>query len=128
MCAYTSLEAQLAIETPKKTAVTVLVDKEEIGSVGATGMGSLFFENTIAEIAALAGLESPLALRRVWPHRACFPPTCPPASTCVCFGIRNEERCIPCKGLVFNKVHQRERAEKAAPTMRVPNTWHTYAA
>lgn len=65
VCAYTSLEAQLAIETPKKTAVTVLVDKEEIGSVGATGMGSLFFENTIAEIAALAGLESPLALRRV---------------------------------------------------------------
>lgn len=65
VCAYTSLEAQLAIETPKKTAVTVLVDKEEIGSVGATGMGSLFFENTIAEIAALTGLESPLALRRV---------------------------------------------------------------
>ena len=65
VCAYTSFEAQLAIETPKKTAVTVLVDKEEIGSVGATGMGSLFFENTIAEIAALTGLESPLALRRV---------------------------------------------------------------
>ena len=65
VCAYTSLEAQLAIETPKKTAVTVLVDKEEIGSVGATGMGSLFFENTIAEIAALTGLESPLALRRI---------------------------------------------------------------
>lgn len=65
VCAYTSLEAQLAIETPKKTAVTVLVDKEEIGSVGATGMGSLFFENTIAEIAALAGAEGPLALRRI---------------------------------------------------------------
>ncbi len=65
VCAYTSLEAQLAIDTPKKTAVCVLVDKEEIGSVGATGMGSLFFENTIAEIAALAGAEGPLALRRI---------------------------------------------------------------
>ena len=43
----------------------MLVDKEEIGSVGATGMGSLFFENTIAEIAALAGAEGPLALRRI---------------------------------------------------------------
>ena len=43
----------------------MLVDKEEIGSVGATGMGSLFFENAIAEIAARTGLESPLALRRV---------------------------------------------------------------
>ena len=43
VCAYTSLEAQLALaEIPKTTAVTVLVDKEEIGSVGATGMGSLF--------------------------------------------------------------------------------------
>lgn len=65
VCAYTSLEAQLALaELPKTTAVTVLVDKEEIGSVGATGMGSLFFENTIAEILALAGAEGNLSLRR----------------------------------------------------------------
>ena len=64
VCAYTSLIAQLAIENPKRTAVTVLVDKEEIGSVGATGMESLFFENTIAEIMALAGESSPLRLRR----------------------------------------------------------------
>lgn len=65
VCAYTSLEAQLALaEIPKTTAVTVLVDKEEIGSVGATGMGSLFFENTIAEILVLAGAEGNLSLRR----------------------------------------------------------------
>lgn len=65
VCAYTSLEAQLALrETPKTTAVTVLVDKEEIGSVGATGMGSLFFENTIAEVLALAGYTGDLPLRR----------------------------------------------------------------
>lgn len=65
VCAYTSLEAQLALdEIPETTAVTVLVDKEEIGSVGATGMGSLFFENTIAEVLHLAGYKGELALRR----------------------------------------------------------------
>lgn len=65
VCAFTSLEAQLALtETPRTTAVCVLVDKEEIGSVGATGMGSLFFENTIAEILALTGAQGELPLRR----------------------------------------------------------------
>ena len=66
VCAYTSLVAQLALadEVPTKTAVTVLVDKEEIGSVGATGMKSLFFENVIAEVMALAGEEGALPLRR----------------------------------------------------------------
>lgn len=69
VCAYTSLAAQLALAepgapTPRRTAVTVLVDKEEIGSVGATGMESLFFENTIAEIMELAGEGGALPLRR----------------------------------------------------------------
>lgn len=64
VCAYTSLLAQLDIASVKRTAVCILVDKEEIGSVGATGMASSFFENTIAEILNLAGCDSPLALRR----------------------------------------------------------------
>lgn len=66
VCAYTSLVAQLALgdDIPSRTAVCVLVDKEEIGSVGATGMGSLFFENTIAEIMELAGEGGTLPLRR----------------------------------------------------------------
>ena len=66
VCAYTSLVAQLALagEVPERTAVTVLVDKEEIGSVGATGMASQFFENTIAEVMALAGEAGELPLRR----------------------------------------------------------------
>lgn len=66
VCAYTSLAAQLALgdDVPARTAVCVLVDKEEIGSVGASGMASMFFENTIAEIMPLAGEEGPLALRR----------------------------------------------------------------
>lgn len=64
VCAFTSLAAQLAIERPEKTALCVLVDKEEIGSVGATGMASQFFENTVAEIMALAGEGGSLELRR----------------------------------------------------------------
>ena len=63
-CAYTSLVAQLDEPEVKRTAVTLLVDKEEIGSVGATGMTSRFFENTMAEVLALAGKGGDLALRR----------------------------------------------------------------
>lgn len=64
VCAYTSLIAQLAVENPEHANVCILVDKEEIGSVGATGMTSRFFENTIAEVMSLAGEMNPLALRR----------------------------------------------------------------
>ena len=64
VCAFTSLYAQLAVENVKKTSCTLLVDKEEIGSVGATGMQSKFFENTVAEILELAGYKSALSLRR----------------------------------------------------------------
>ncbi|MDO4428262.1 MAG: aminopeptidase [Atopobiaceae bacterium] len=63
-CAYTSLVAQLDAEAPARTAVCLLVDKEEIGSVGATGMTSHFFEDTMAEVLELAGQSGPLALRR----------------------------------------------------------------
>ncbi len=64
VCAYTSLLAQLAVQDVKRTAVTILVDKEEIGSVGATGMESLFFENAVAEVMELAGEPGQLKLRR----------------------------------------------------------------
>lgn len=64
VCAYTSLEAQLSVETQPYTCCTLLVDKEEIGSVGATGMQSRFFENTVAEIMNCAGEYSELELRR----------------------------------------------------------------
>lgn len=63
-CAYPSLRAQLACEAPRRTAVTLLVDKEEIGSVGATGMTSAFFEDSMAEVLELAGEGGELALRR----------------------------------------------------------------
>ena len=64
VCAYPSLIAQLEASDLEKTGVCILVDKEEIGSVGATGMTSMFFENTIAEIMDLAGQASDLPLRR----------------------------------------------------------------
>ena len=64
VCAYTSLKAMLEIGQTERTACCILVDKEEIGSVGATGMQSKFFENTVAEVMNLAGEYSELNVRR----------------------------------------------------------------
>ncbi len=64
VCAYTSLVAALEVEKVKKTSICLLVDKEEIGSVGATGMQSNFFENTVAEIMDRCGKYSDISLRR----------------------------------------------------------------
>lgn len=65
VCAYTSLMAMLEVHNPDRTTVCLLVDKEEIGSVGATGMTSRFFENTMAELLNCMGIYSELKLRRV---------------------------------------------------------------
>lgn len=65
VCAYTSLEAFLEIENPKRTTSCILVDKEEIGSVGSSGMESHFYDNAIQEICLLLGNNSPAAVRRV---------------------------------------------------------------
>lgn len=104
VCAYTSLVAQLAIEDPARTAVCILVDKEEIGSVGATGMTSAFFENTMAEILNLMGKQGDLALRRCLANSsmlssdvsAAFDP-----SYASVFEPKNSAYCG--RGLVFNK-------------------------
>lgn len=64
VCAYTSLAAMLEAETQEKTLCCLLVDKEEIGSVGATGMQSAFFENTVAEVMNCMGVYSELMVRR----------------------------------------------------------------
>ena len=64
VCAFTSLFAMLDVENAKRTGCCLLVDKEEIGSVGATGMHSRFFENTVAELVALTEGESELKVRR----------------------------------------------------------------
>ena len=104
VCAYTSLAAMLNVEAPKRTSCCILVDKEEIGSVGATGMHSRFFENTVAEILALTGNYNDLRLRRTLQNSymlssdvsAAFDPNYPSVmekKNCAYFG----------KGLVLNK-------------------------
>ena len=64
VCAFTSLFAMLDTEPAERTSCCILVDKEEIGSVGATGMHSKFFENTVAELLNLMGEYSDLKVRR----------------------------------------------------------------
>ena len=105
VCAYPSFEAMLAKnETPEYTSVCLLVDKEEIGSVGATGMQSRFFENMTAEVMAAAGPYTELALRRALQNShvlssdvsAAFDPNYPSVmdkKNAAYFG----------KGMVFNK-------------------------
>lgn len=68
VCAYTSLAAMLEMDKLDKTACCLLVDKEEIGSVGATGMQSKFFENTVAELLNLNGDYNELKLKRCLAH------------------------------------------------------------
>ena len=64
VCAFTSLKAMLDVEAGKRTTCCLLVDKEEIGSVGATGMSGHFFENAVAELVANMEGESALKTRK----------------------------------------------------------------
>ncbi len=64
VCSYASLVAMLETEAGETTTCCLLVDKEEIGSVGATGMQSKFFENTVAELIDRTGTYSELTLKR----------------------------------------------------------------
>ena len=104
VCAFPSFEAIAVSENPKTTSVCLLVDKEEIGSVGASGMESRFFENTVAEVMNAAGDYSELKLRRALANSkvlssdvsAAYDPNFPSVMTkhnTAYFG----------KGLVFNK-------------------------
>ena len=103
-CAYPSLMAQLAIGQVKRTAVCVLVDKEEIGSVGATGMASQFFENTMREIMAAAGYEGELALYRALNNSAMLSSDVS-AGVDPAYAAAFEEKnaAFMARGLVFNK-------------------------
>ncbi len=74
VCSYAAIEAVLAVEAPEKTAVCLLVDKEEVGSMGNTGMQSRFFENQLAEIYART-IDKPyndLMLRRILNASKCL--------------------------------------------------------
>ncbi len=68
VCAFTSLKAMLDTKKTDRTMCCILVDKEEIGSVGATGMQSHFFENAVAEVMNLCGEYSELNVRRCLAH------------------------------------------------------------
>ena len=68
VCAFTSMRAMLDVKDSRRTACCILVDKEEIGSVGATGMQSRFFENAVAELMNLCGGYSELGVRRCLAH------------------------------------------------------------
>ncbi len=64
VCSFTSLDALLEHESSKRTSCCLIVDKEEIGSVGATGMDSMFLDNATAEVLDRLGVYSSLKLRR----------------------------------------------------------------
>ena len=119
VCAYTSLAAQLAVADVKRTSVTLLVDKEEIGSVGASGMTSRFFENAVAEIIELAGQGGPLALRRC-------PPTCPRASTSST-PTASRRRTPPSWVTACASTSTPAAAASPAPTTPTPSTWPSCA-
>jgi len=64
VCAYTSLQALLSMDVPEKTAIALFADKEEIGSVGNTGMESALLEHFVSELIALEGKYNELVLKR----------------------------------------------------------------
>ena len=104
VCAYTSMKALFEAESPEKTAVCILVDKEEVGSIGATGMHSRFFENAVAELMNCCGEFSELKLRRAFQNSkmlssdvsAAFDPNYPAVN-------EKKNTAYFGKGLVFNK-------------------------
>ena len=104
VCAYPSFEAILAVEKPEYTSVCLLVDKEEIGSVGASGMQSRFFENCVAEVLNLAGSYSELAVRRALKNSKVLSsdvsPAIEPKYPTV---MEKRNSAYFSKGLVFNK-------------------------
>ena len=104
VCAFTSLFALLDVEKVEKTACCILVDKEEIGSVGATGMHSRFFENVLAELVALAGDASDLRVRRALQNSKMLSSDVSAAYDPM-FAEKFEKRSSAFfgKGLVFNK-------------------------
>lgn len=104
VCAYPSYRAMLEVKKPEYTSVCLLVDKEEIGSVGASGMQSRFFENCVAELVNLTGDYSELKVRRALKNSkvlssdvsAAFDPNYPSV-------MEKRNAAYFGKGLVFNK-------------------------
>lgn len=128
ICAFTSLFAMLGLtETPSRTACCILVDKEEIGSMGASGMQSRFFEDMTAEVLALCGYESLLSLRRCLQNSkmlssdvsAGFDPM---------FADVFEAKTVLIWGKVWSSISTQVLAARAAPMMPMLNTWPRFVA
>jgi aspartyl aminopeptidase len=104
VCAYPSYRAMLEVDKPEYTSVCLLVDKEEIGSMGAAGMHSRFFENCVAELVNLTGEYSELKVRRALKNSkvlssdvsAAFDPNFPSV-------METRNAAYFGKGMVFNK-------------------------
>ncbi|MBQ9266350.1 MAG: aminopeptidase [Bacilli bacterium] len=105
VCAYTSLRAILDFdEVPEKTVCTILVDKEEVGSIGATGAQSRFFENAIAKIMNLKGEYSELALRDALTNSKMLSSDVSAGVDPLFLGVNElKNSCFLNHGIVFNK-------------------------
>ncbi len=114
ICAYTSLAAMLDTEDTARTTCCILVDKEEIGSTGATGMNSRFFENAVAELYDRAGGYSELKLRRALANSAMIS-----SDVCAAYDplygevFDKKSSCFFGKGPVLNK-HTGSRGKRGA--------------
>lgn len=104
VCAFTSLLAMLEDKPVKRTSCCILVDKEEIGSVGATGMHGKFFENSLAELMDRMGQYSELKLRRALENSKMLSSDVSAAYDPL-YGSAYEKKnsAYFAKGLVFNK-------------------------
>lgn len=104
VCAYPSFRAQMNVHVPARTSCTLLVDKEEIGSVGATGMMSHFFENALAEVINLVEPYSDIKLRRALSNSCMLSSDVSAAFDPLYTGVFDKKNSAYMgKGIVFNK-------------------------
>jgi len=104
VCAYTSLRAVLDTKDCAYTTCAVLVDKEEVGSIGATGADSMWFENTIAELLYLEGKDSNLAIRHAMQNSKMLSSDVSCAvDPLYAFANESKNSCFFSHGIVFNK-------------------------
>ena len=104
VCAYTSLMAILDMEMPDYTSCCILVDKEEIGSVGATGAQSLFFENTVSELLLKQGTDSFVKTRKAMANSKMLSSAVSAGVDPLYLSVNDKKNAAYLgKGIVFNK-------------------------
>ncbi len=104
VCAYTSLRAVLDVENPEYTSCCILVDKEEIGSVGATGAQSVFFENAILKLLSLTNEDSLMSLRETLENTKMLSSDVSAGFDPLFAGVNDPKNAAYLgKGIVFNK-------------------------